>query len=381
MDDDIAELAFGFPDDPPDTMDLDVVNVSTTNDFHDQGSGSSLGFGMRSDSYDGGFTAALQGPSYGRYAHGTISLQQLSLVPVEQLPPTPPLSNRTITDMIATASVAFAASTASKKSHSSTIEYRSTLGYSSESGFEGDGDGVGLELGLSGSGSADSAGSSPPAPPPPDWGPSRSSRVSFSLAELKKFYEGLSQFGTDFHLISVLLQTKDRNQVKKLYHRELKRNREKVLNALKKREAFDETVMKKKIEEHLKSAIPKGRELLRDEEDCLKLIAEGKDGEGSSGGEDGQDEGEGVSPQRGDGLPSRRRSEREEHHDDNNNVQEEVDALDMQPKRAIRVEATNARDVGHGKLEAVQNTDDHYPDSLLFEDMEDFSKDFSDLNW
>ena len=56
----------------------------------------------------------------------------------------------------------------------------------------------------------------------------------WSKKEIRILYKGLIMFGTDFSSISALLENKNRNQIIKKFHREEKKNCEKVENCLEK---------------------------------------------------------------------------------------------------------------------------------------------------
>eukprot|EP00796_Vickermania_ingenoplastis_P006640 gene6640-4759_t len=180
---------------------------------------------------------------------GGIPLHQLPNIPVEDLPPnpSPPLRGAALRDLIA-------------------VAVTTPAGSPPPSALDG----------------PSSATAIPPgglAPPPAKWGPKRRRRSTFNAGELKAFYVALSQFGTDFNLIALHLPDRTRTDVKRLFHRELRKNPECVTRALSEHKDFSETDVLTRIREHEK-ADAGVRTLGREEEDLLREMGiedEGKD--------------------------------------------------------------------------------------------------------
>lgn len=118
------------------------------------------------------------------------------------------------------------------------------------------------------------------------WRPPRKPRCTFTNGEVKSFYDALSKFGTDFNLITLLFPKRDRNDLKKLYHRELKKHPQNVSAALGERRTFDEVDLHQRIKErHQAMAAEPLRMLEKEEEAYLREIEKEtlkKDSVGSS---------------------------------------------------------------------------------------------------
>ncbi|ESL08363.1 hypothetical protein TRSC58_03934 [Trypanosoma rangeli SC58] len=100
-------------------------------------------------------------------------------------------------------------------------------------------------------------------------------RFDWSEEELRDFYKFLSQYGTDFNAIAVMYHGRSREDVKRLYHRELRKRRGDVRAALSSREEIDLgtfTARLKKREELQQAPI---RQLEQEEEEALRLIEAG----------------------------------------------------------------------------------------------------------
>lgn len=107
------------------------------------------------------------------------------------------------------------------------------------------------------------------------WKPTRKPRCTFTHGEVKTFYDALSKFGTDFNLIALLFPKRDRSELKKLYHRELKKNQPHILAALNERRHFDEVELHQRIQERQKAmAAEPLRVLEKEEEAYLREIQE-----------------------------------------------------------------------------------------------------------
>lgn len=162
---------------------------------------------------------------------------------------------------------------------SSTVE---ELGYSQERlGSSGLSSGEGQPSGWptstnTGSSSSDWRGSARASPVSLDkWKSTRKPRCTFTHGEVKAFYEALSQFGTDFNLIALLFPKRDRNDLKKLYHRELKKNHQHILAALNERKRFDEAELHLRIKERQKAMTAEPLRVLEKEEEAyLREIQE-----------------------------------------------------------------------------------------------------------
>ncbi|CBH15869.1 hypothetical protein, conserved [Trypanosoma brucei gambiense DAL972] len=102
------------------------------------------------------------------------------------------------------------------------------------------------------------------------------SRFSWTEEELVDFYKFLSQYGTDFNAIAVLYTDKSRDEVKRLYHRELRRRPADVRAALASRTSIDlatfNTRLKKREEKRQQA---RSRKLDKEEEETLRQLEAG----------------------------------------------------------------------------------------------------------
>ncbi|ORC85546.1 telomere-binding protein 1 [Trypanosoma theileri] len=116
------------------------------------------------------------------------------------------------------------------------------------------------------------AGSAPPAG-------NKRARFDWTEEELREFYTFLSQYGTDFNAIAVMYNGRSRADVKRLYHRELRRRRSDVRAALAAREAIDLGVFRARLKRREEERQGPARRLDHDEEEALRQIEEGLFGE------------------------------------------------------------------------------------------------------
>lgn len=194
-----------------------------------------------------------------------VSLQQLSLLPVDDLPPTPMLQTRPSARLRTIGELVSASTLPSRH----TTLPRSQLGGSASE--RGDGLSGAWSEGV---GSFGTAGESVGGPPmeASGWGPKKRVRSSFTQGERKRLYDALSQFGTDFGLMSLLFPGRSRIEIKKLYLQELRHHPQHVTKALSERKGIDETDVLEKIKERRRSMAEPIRELGREEEDYLREI-------------------------------------------------------------------------------------------------------------
>ncbi|KAG8347745.1 putative Myb DNA binding like [Trypanosoma vivax] len=99
-------------------------------------------------------------------------------------------------------------------------------------------------------------------------------RFDWSEEDIVDFYRYLSQYGTDFNAIAVLYPEKTREDVKRLYHRELRKRRADVCAALLSHEEIDLATFRArlKIREEQKVQV---RKLGLEEEEMLLQLEEG----------------------------------------------------------------------------------------------------------
>nr|CCC93898.1 conserved hypothetical protein [Trypanosoma congolense IL3000] len=101
-------------------------------------------------------------------------------------------------------------------------------------------------------------------------------RYNWTEEELSDFYKFLSQYGTDFNAITVLYADRTREDIKRLYHRELRRRQWKVRRALSMHESIDlatfNSCLRKREEQKRKSQT---RKLEKEEEEVLRLLEAG----------------------------------------------------------------------------------------------------------
>ncbi|KAH9578038.1 Transcription factor TFIIIB component B'' [Trypanosoma melophagium] len=100
-------------------------------------------------------------------------------------------------------------------------------------------------------------------------------RFDWTEEELREFYTLLSQYGTDFNAIAVMYNGRSRADVKRLYHRELRRRRGDVRAALAARESIDLGVFRARLKRREEERLGPARRLDRDEEEALRQIEAG----------------------------------------------------------------------------------------------------------
>lgn len=103
----------------------------------------------------------------------------------------------------------------------------------------------------------------------------RRSRSEWTEEEVRHFYEALSQYGTDFAAIAVLFPEHTREEIKRLYHRELRRHQAQVRQALHSKQAIDLDRFNALLEEREKKERVPTKELNTEEEAMLSRIAMG----------------------------------------------------------------------------------------------------------
>lgn len=131
------------------------------------------------------------------------------------------------------------------------------------------------------------------------WRPPRKPRCTFTHGEVKIFYDALSKFGTDFNLMALLFPKRDRNDLKKLYHRELKKNPQNVSAALGERRTFDEVDLHQRIKERHQAMAAEPLRMLEKEEEAYLREIEDETLKKDSAGSSSQDR---ASTTEGDGL-------------------------------------------------------------------------------
>ncbi|RNF15997.1 telomere-binding protein 1 [Trypanosoma conorhini] len=100
-------------------------------------------------------------------------------------------------------------------------------------------------------------------------------RFDWSEEELRDFYKFLSQYGTDFNAIAVMYQGRSREDVKRLYHRELRKRRDDVRAALSSREEIDLGTFRARLKKREELQQVPARQLEQEEEEALRLIETG----------------------------------------------------------------------------------------------------------
>ncbi|KEG07781.1 telomere-binding protein 1 [Trypanosoma grayi] len=100
-------------------------------------------------------------------------------------------------------------------------------------------------------------------------------RFDWTEEELRDFYKFLSQYGTDFNAIAVLYPGRSRNDVKRLYHRELRKRRDDVRAALESREEIDLSTFKARLKKREELQQGPARRLDQEEEEALRQIEAG----------------------------------------------------------------------------------------------------------
>lgn len=98
-------------------------------------------------------------------------------------------------------------------------------------------------------------------------------RLEWKEGDVRKFYDALSQYGTDFSAIAVLYPNFDRNAVKRLYHRELRRHPDRVKAALENKVEIDVEAFQENLKEKQLRNEPAKKVLEAEEEDLLRMIA------------------------------------------------------------------------------------------------------------
>lgn len=242
-----------------------------------------------------------QGQSYGS-ASPHIPLSVLAQMPVDQLPPTRPLNNErgslaqilrgalttsqmqssaaagapmsasvfSATPMRAMAGVASLPTATLTYPHGGSAPHTASLNVEEER--EATGERHPTES--SGGGPEDDRAGAPPRM----WGqPSRHARLDWSENEVRSFYRALSQYGTDFSAISVLFPNRSRNDIKRLYQREVRRNAVELQAALSRKEDIDMVAFNERFEAKKKEAGAhvKTKQLNREEEELVDAIASG----------------------------------------------------------------------------------------------------------
>lgn len=114
------------------------------------------------------------------------------------------------------------------------------------------------------------------------WGPKPVVRVRWTEGELHDFYKALSQYGTDFGAMSVLFQHHTRQELKRLYLREMRRNPAEVRSAFENRTAIDLEQFNKYLAQNRRRHEAPKKVLDVEEEELLQMIARS----GDSGGGD-----------------------------------------------------------------------------------------------
>lgn len=255
----------------------------------------------------------------GQPAYSVVPLSALVNTPIEELPPTQPPGGvtRSLRQTIRGVSSLLHQSRQSRGSTAEAHTGRPSSGSSSRGGteasrltsqhdstqtlvylFGGNGNGVNAhdEFALEplsgtggGAGTQASAGEgtapqlrSPLAPaagvataPSGRLGGVRRSRTEWSEAEVRRFYGALSQYGTDFAAIAVLFPEHTREEVKRLYHRELRRHQNQVRQALNDKQTIDLDTFSTLLQEKEKKEKKPTKELNTEEEDMLSRIALG----------------------------------------------------------------------------------------------------------
>lgn len=119
--------------------------------------------------------------------------------------------------------------------------------------------------------------------------PPRRPKTEWSDADVRKFYDALSQFGTDFDAIAVLF-TPDHNrgEVKRLYHRELRRHPDQVWRAVQDRKKIDYDTFEVLLKEKQEKERAPVKEISSEQENMLNAMSGGADGSGNEGAGDGK---------------------------------------------------------------------------------------------
>ena len=98
----------------------------------------------------------------------------------------------------------------------------------------------------------------------------RQTRIDWSEAEVRSFYQALSQYGTDFSAIAVLFPRRSRSDIKRLYQRELRLKPKEVQQALEQKKPIDMAVFQERDEAKKKeSQVPVATKKLNAEEQAL----------------------------------------------------------------------------------------------------------------
>ncbi|EKG04322.1 hypothetical protein TCSYLVIO_004615 [Trypanosoma cruzi] len=140
-------------------------------------------------------------------------------------------------------------------------------------------------------------GGEPTSSPKNSFAGHKRNRFDWSEEELRDFYKFLSQYGTDFNAIAVMYIGRSRKDVKRLYHRELRKRSEDVRAALSSREEIDLGAFRAQLKKREELQQVPVRQLEQEEEEALRLIEAGalqfqstsNDGETPAGGSGNKD--------------------------------------------------------------------------------------------
>ncbi|AIO02800.1 hypothetical protein LPMP_356720 [Leishmania panamensis] len=109
----------------------------------------------------------------------------------------------------------------------------------------------------------------------------RQARIDWSEAEVRSFYQALSQYGTDFSAIAVLFPGRTRRDIKRLYQREMRQKPKEVQTALSQKHPIDMAAFEVRYEAKKKEAqqLVKTKKLNAEELAFLDEIAGGQPSE------------------------------------------------------------------------------------------------------